>query len=236
VEGTVVDALLRMPLAEADDDVLARFHRELLQPAFPPAELMTLEELSAARREPSVGGLLLLDGDRPLAGMVTEDYLDGAVRLLGYLVVAAAARGRGLGAALVGELRPATPGGLVVAEIEDPRIHALSDAADPVARIRFYDRYGGRLLPLPYVQPSLRGGSPRVEGLLLITLNAAGDDVDGSVIAAFLDEYYALCEGVTVVRTDPAYLAMRAAAVTHPAGRLPLHALADLTAARPAPG
>src|SRR4051794_1316547 len=182
VDGSAPDGLRRIPLAVADDRVLARFHRELMQPAFQPAELMTLEELSAARRDPSTGGLLVLDGDRPLAGMVTEDYVDGAVRLLGYLVVAAHARGRGLGGALLGELRPAEVGGLVVAEIEDPRIHAVSDAADPVARIRFYDRSGGRLLPLPYVQPSLRDGSPRVEGLLLITLGAAGDDVEGSVI------------------------------------------------------
>ena len=222
-----------MPLAEADRDTLARVHRELIEPAFPPAELMTLEEMAGADLDPSTHGTLLLDGDRPVAAMVPERYLAGAVRLLAYLVVRATVRGRGLGERLLRTLAPARPGGLLLAEIEDPRFHPPTEGADPVARVRFYDRLGGRLLPIPYVQPSLRTGFPRVADLLLITLGTDATDVDGSLIAAFLDEYYRLCEGDNVVEGDPAYRELRAAATGGPAGRLPLVPLARLTEARP---
>lgn len=227
--------VLTTTLADASDDLLTRFYRELMEPAFPPAELMTLDELLAARSDGGTGGALLHQDGTPVAGMVTEDYLGGAVRLLAYLVVSARVRGQGLGARLLRELRPAQPSGLVLAEIEDPRFHDVSERADPAARLRFYDREGCRLLPLPYVQPSLRPGSPRVDGLLLISIAPAGDDVDGSVVAAFLDEYYGLCEGEAVVRGDPAYRRLRAAAVGGPDGRLPLVPLGDLEAARPSP-
>lgn len=225
-----------VPLAEADGSTLTRFYA-LMEGAFPPAELMTFEELEGARQDGATGGTLLLDGGRPVAGMVTEDYLDGRVRLLGYLVVAPAARNAGLGRRLVDELAK-TPAGaappLVLAEIEDPRFHPASDRGDPVARVRFYDRSGARLLPLPYVQPSLRPGSPRVDNLLLITLGTAAPSVDGPTVAAFLTEYFEGCEGEEAVRADPGFLALHAAALGE-GGRLRLHPLAALDAARPAP-
>jgi hypothetical protein len=74
-----------------------------------------------------------------------------------------------------------------------------------------------------------------VDGLLLITLGTADENVDGTLIAAFLDEYYMLCEGPHAFRGDPAYLALRSAATDRPGGRLPLHPLTELTAARPTP-
>lgn len=154
--------------------------------------------------------------------------------LVAYLVVAATARSGGIGARLLSRAAPRrAPAPLVLAEIEDPRCFAPGDAGDPVARVRFYDRAGSRLLPLPYVQPSLRPGSPRVDGLLLIAIGAPGPDVDGSLVAAFLDEYYGVCEGEQVTRTDPAYLALRTAALGDEQGRLPLLPLSALDAARP---
>jgi GNAT superfamily N-acetyltransferase len=199
--------------------------------------LMTFEELRDALREPSTRGIVVFQGDEPIAVIVTEDYLEGRVLLVAYLVVSAVARGAGIGARLLreGTRPPESTRPLVLAEIEDPRCFAASDAGDPAARIRFYDRVGARLLPLPYVQPSLRPGSPRVDGLLLISVGATEPDVDGHVIAAFLDEYYGLCEGHEVLRTDPSYLALRTAALGNEEGRLPLLPLTDLDAARASP-
>jgi GNAT superfamily N-acetyltransferase len=229
--------LRAVTLAAVDDERLRLFHTALLEPAFPTAELMTFEELRDARQDPATRGVILLDGDEPVAGVVTEDHLDGRVLLLAYLVVAAAARSGGLGARLLDEvIGSAAHAPLVLAEIEDPRYFAASDAGDPVKRVRFYDRVGSRLLPIPYVQPSLRPGSPRVDGLLLIAIQAPGPDVDGRLVGDFLDEYYGGCEGDEVVAKDPAYRALRSAALGGESGRLPLLPLSDLDAARPAPG
>lgn len=228
--------LAAVPLVAVDDETLRRFYTTLLKPVFPPAELMTYEELRDARREATTGGTILFDVDDPVAGIVTEDYLGGRVLLVAYLVAAATARNGGIGTRLLNRAaacRAPTP--LVLAEIEDPRCFVVSDAGDPFARVRFYKRVGSRLLPLPYVQPSLRPGSPRVDGMLLIAIEAPGPDVDGSLVAAFLDEYYGSHEGEEVVRTDSAYLALHAAALGDEQGRLPLLPLSALEAARPHP-
>lgn len=240
-EGKDADAptwsgLAAAPLVTVDNEALRRFYTTLLEPAFPPAELMTYEELCDARLEPTTTGTILFDVDDPVAGIITEDYLEGRVVLVAYLIVAATARNGGIGARLLSEtVASQAHAPLMLAEVEDPRYFATSDAADPVARLRFYDRAGSRLLPLRYAQPALRPGCSRVDGLLLITIGAPGPDVDGALVAAFLDEYYSSCEGDEIVRTDPAYLALRAAALGDEQGRLPLLPLSALEAARPDP-
>ena len=228
--------LAAAPLVAVDDETLRRFYTTLLEPAFPPAELMTYEELRDARLETTTRGTILLDVDDPVAGIITEDYLEGRVILVAYLIVAPTARNGGIGARLLSEtVASQAQAPLVLAEVEDPRYFAASDAADPVARLRFYDRAGSRLLPLPYAQPALRPGCPRVDGLLLITISAPEPDIDGALVAAFLDEYYSSCEGEEIVRTDPAYLALRATALGDEQGRLPLLPLSALEAASPDP-
>jgi GNAT superfamily N-acetyltransferase len=222
-----------LALRDADDATLDRFY-PLLEAAFGPEELMTLEELRDARQDPGTTGTLVQAGDEPVASMITEEFLDGRVVLLAYLVVAASARSGGLGSKLLAELpRPdagaETP--LVLAEIEDPRVHASSDRGDPAARVRFYDRAGARLLPLPYAQPALRPGSPRVDGMLLITLGTTKENVDGRTVAAFLEEYFVGCEGEEV-RSDPAFTELYALALGDEHNRLALHSATDLDAAR----
>ncbi len=224
-----------MLLATAPEPLVRQLYDELLEPAFPPTELMTYDELESAVEAGDVTGLVLAEDDVPLAGVITEDFLDGRVTLLAYLVVSAGHRSRGLGSRLLDRAcAPATA--LVLAEIEDPRFHAADElTGDPAARLRFYQRYGSMLLPIPYAQPSLRPGMPRVEDMLLITIPSAIDpapDLDGTLVAAFLEEYFHTCEGVDV-DSEPNYLSMRAAALG-PAGSLALVTLDDLEAARPA--
>lgn len=231
----VVDArqLATLRLAELDDHACARMYATLLEASFPPAELMSLEELDQARRSGDCDGLVLLDRDEPVAAMVTEDYLDGRVRLLAYVAVAGRLRGLGVGAHLVSVLRREAGHRLVLAEIEDPRFHPPARTGDPVARARFYAQQGWRLLPLDYCQPSLRPGSPRVEHLLLIALTG-GPDVDGELVAEFLEEYFDACEGEPEPG-DERREDLVAAARGDDGGRLPLLPVSELVAARPDP-
>lgn len=221
-------------LSEVGADGAAAAYRALLKPNFPAAELMTLEELDEARRSGQCDGWVLLRDMRPVAVMVTEDYLDGRVRLLSYLAVAEEARGHGLGQHLLATLARDREPLLVLAEIQDPRFHGPEHSGDPDARLRFYARNGWGLLPLDYFQPSLRPGSPRVARLLLITVSPPTSSVDGGLVAAFLDEYFHACEAGEALG-DEDVRRLLAAARGGVGGRLPVFPLAELHRARPDP-
>lgn len=225
--------LVTVRLSDLDDHACAELYRALLEPSFPPSELMTLDELDAARRSGDSDGLTLLDDGRPVAVLVTEDYLGGRVRLLTYLAVAESARRRALGQHLLATLPRGAGAPLVLAEIEDPRFHAVERASDPAARVRFYARHGWRLLPLNYFQPSLRGGSPRVAHLFLIAFDPPDGTLDGELVANFLEEYFVACEG-DAVNYDADVRALLSTA-GRDGGRLRSRSLTDLTAARPDP-
>jgi GNAT superfamily N-acetyltransferase len=222
-------------LRDVDDDTFEKCYDALMRPSFSQAELMTFDEIQHARHTGESGGVVMLADGAPLAIMVTEEDLGGRGSRLAYLVVAADSRGKGIGSQLLDSL-PGRQGSLVVlAEIEDPRFHAPVGASDPVARLRFYDRAGSRLLPLDYVQPSLREGSPRVENLLLITVKTPGTGIEGQLIADFLAEYYAACEGHRMLRSDPAFVSLSQAAQGDQSGWLRSVPLQDLDAARTGP-
>jgi len=203
-----------IPVTEADEQTLRRFYEELMVPAFPRAELMSLDALRVAQSAGGVGGWLVMAGADPVAGMVTEDCVDGRVLLLSYLVVASHLRSQGVGQLLVDDLVAAgrARNMLVLAEIEDPRAYPAAPGNDPLARLRFYSRAGARRLPVPYIQPSLRPGSPRVPSLLLIVLGQTADTIESGLVVDFLDEYFAGCEGPEVLTSDAPYAALRRAA------------------------
>ncbi|MFC4615308.1 GNAT family N-acetyltransferase [Cellulomonas algicola] len=191
-------------LSEVPAPVVEDFYVRILQATFPPDELEPLESLQESLGETG-DGLLALDADGGVVGgLVHEHYVDGAVQLLAYLAVDPAGRAHGLGSRLVREAVTASTATLVLGEIEDPRSWPVTPTNDPPARLRFWDRNGFRLLPLPYVQPALRPGLRRVRDLLLIALPSRGEDtaetVPGPLVAAFLREYFAASEG----RADPA--------------------------------
>jgi GNAT superfamily N-acetyltransferase len=168
---------------------------------------MTLDEMRAAYCRPGADpSVVVLADARPVAVMLGTWFADGRVLLLSYLSVDRSLRGTGVGARLVGEVVPAWCAGrdaAVLAEVDDPRRWpADDDAGDPRARLRFYDRLGARLLPLPYLQPSLRPGSPRVEGMLLLRLDRSAT-APRDVLAAFLEEYFTACEGPASLADPP---------------------------------
>lgn len=226
------DSRLRVvPFADLTDAELLACYRQILEPSFMPAELMTYEELSQARGIKGAGGIAVFEPEGPLAILVIEEYLSGRVRLLSYLAVAALGRGRGLGSRVMAIQFPADARSVGLAEIEDPRFYPKTAHNDPVARLRFYYRWGARLLPLAYMQPSLRPDSPRVENLLLIAIAASAENLDKQLVTDFLDEYFTVCEGPQVL-AEPGFLALRQAVTRGPSKQLPLLPMTELDAAR----
>ncbi|WP_158566888.1 GNAT family N-acetyltransferase [Actinomadura craniellae] len=210
------DGVVFAECTEIDDDTFDRFYREVLEPAFPPAELSGLEEMRAAFRLPLPGcfGMVALNDGEPIGGALGEYSASSGVLLLAYLAIRPGIRGGGLGGRLLGRALPcwreATKPVVTLAEIEDPRFHRGSEGhGDPTARVRFYERHGARVLPLPYFQPSLGAGLPRVRGMLLICLDPEQTAVPADALLRFLDEYVEQCEGPEAVRSDPEYGRLR---------------------------
>ncbi len=189
----------RAALCDCDEVTLRAVYDDLLAPVFRPEELLSLEDL---RRAYGPGGdspsTVLLDGRRPVAVMLGEWFVSHRVLLLSYLSVSDSARGSGLGTALLTDDLPGwwrtAPAPLVLAEVDDPGVWpSEAKGGDPRGRLRFYGRHGGSLAPLPYVQPSLKGSSARVPGMLLLRLGEGAGQAAG--LADFLREYFVACEG-----------------------------------------
>jgi len=106
-----------------------------------------------------------------------------------------------------------------------------TEFGDAIARMRLYERFGARTLPVPYSQPALRPGSARVPHLLLMVFAAdprarlATGRVDGRVVSRFLTEYFASAEGSA--RPDDTELEAMLRACSEPGG-LPLLLAEDL--------
>ena len=89
---------------------------------------------------------------------------------------------------------------LALTELDDPRHHEPDPRhGDPWARLRFYERFGVRVLAAPYFQPSLGEGYGRSYHLLLCRLSARGESAPsaaaGARVRLFLREYFTVCEG-----------------------------------------
>ena len=220
-------------LSATDDALASEFYRSVLRPSFRDDELVDESDLLETIRAGSCHLLVARDADGTvLGGAVGDWYESSRVQLLSYLAARPGVRGRGLGTLLV---RAAVDSWvelldplLVVGEVEDPRYYGNdgpdSPYGDVVARVRFYEKLGVRLLPIPYAQPALRAGGHRVSHLLLMVFAVgsgaavAPDRVDGGVVERFLVEYFTDMEGQV---SDDAELTRLLAACREPGG-LPL--------------
>lgn len=215
--------MVEVPWAELNDETFDKFYRDVLVPSFPPEELV---EPAALRPTAGAFGTVVLRDGEPVAGAFGDMFPDSGVLLLSYLAVRPGLRAGGLGrtllAAELDRWRERAPESLILAEVENPRVHSAGPHGDPLARLRFYDRLGARLLPLWYFQPALRPGASRVRGMLLIAWPPGGDTVTADLLARFLDEYVAGCEGAAAVTDDPEYLALKAQLAAWPDRQVPL--------------
>lgn len=114
-----------------------------------------------------------------------EYYPTSHCGLISYLAVEEAARGRGLGRALVKRAIEAlgreadddrVPLDAVFGEIHDPaKVQKSDDVMSPFARLRVMDRLGARRVPIAYVQPSLAPGQMPARSLMLVAFPPATD-------------------------------------------------------------
>ena len=159
----------------SDAAALARLYTEILEPSFPPTELVPHDDFVAGAAAGAFDVLAAADDDGYLGAIVGERFGDGY--LVDWLAVSGTRRGGGTGAALVaaGTSRWLAEPGIVaiLAEIERPDLfEAHPRYGDPARRLAFYDRLGTSVLDLPYYQPPIGDGLPRVRNLLLAVLAA----------------------------------------------------------------
>jgi len=201
---------LRMREIEATPEGLARlarFYREVYVHEFPdPDERESLRNMRHYLSAKAAGWygrnayhIVIAELDGAPAGATVCDYLAGPnAGVIEFLFVTAAARGRGLGRALLEETirlmradaRAAGRGPLfaVVAEMNDPfRRAATPDNLDPFERAVIWGRWGFARLDFPYVQPALSRRQKPVENLALIARLLARPR-SGSVAAPWLLE------------------------------------------------
>ncbi|ALJ20345.1 hypothetical protein [Microbacterium sp. No. 7] len=155
---------------------LERVYDEILAPSFPVTELVARDVFVAEARDDRLD-VLAARTDSGLAGAIVGSR-HGAAVLVVWLAVGGVTRGAGTGSALVAAglsrwlARPGVQ--IVLAEIERPDLFpAHPDHGDPARRLAFYARRGAGALAMPYYQPPVADGMPRVHGLLLSVLGAA---------------------------------------------------------------
>jgi GNAT superfamily N-acetyltransferase len=216
---------------DADDDAgVADFYQRILLPHFRADELVRRESFAAGLKSGDSRALVARTANGVIAGGAVGDLFPrSGVVLLSYIAVPLKGRGLGTGSALM-KAATAIWGAvwrppLMVMEVEDPR-HFGNDETfgDPYARVRFYERLGARILPVPYFQPALGDGRDRVRHLMLMVFGGTEvppgtRQVDGQLVESFLTEYLEACEGQ--VRSDDEEAQRLLAACRRPGG-LPL--------------
>ncbi len=186
---------------------LAEIYRELLEPHFGPEELIEPQTLIRGVADGVIDVIAQREAGEWL-GVAVGDFSPG-VTLLSYLAVSEHARGKGVGSQVLTSAihdwsRREGSGDLVIAEVEDPGHHPSHPLrGDPTRRFEFYARHGALVVDVPYFQPSLREGLPRVPHMLLVVLWVREQDRadDGHTLrrtaplVAMLEDYFEGAEG-----------------------------------------
>jgi GNAT superfamily N-acetyltransferase len=180
---------------------LAGFHHGIYREAFPeqyePLEAWERALAGEAPYELTID--FAREGAAIIGGICYELYPQSRCGFLTYLVVAPAARGRGVGKQLLdGALRSLRARGAIAifAEVNDPERDGKTTETreEKAARLAMFMRWGAKLVDFPYVQPSLGPGLSRDHGLRLLAFDAE-NEIPGEVIAGFVRELYTACEG-----------------------------------------
>lgn len=187
---------------QGDSQLLHRLYAEVLTPSFPAAEREPVAKLARVLDAADLRGAVAVDaaGD-PVGALFLEWFGELRLGMLCYFAVRPDLRGRGIGRHLVAAAAPVWRETLqpllILAEAEDPRAHngGAADYGDGVARLRMYDGFGARRLPVHHVLPELMPGEGRLPHLLLLVMESAEDRVRGAVVEEFLRQYYARMEG-----------------------------------------
>lgn len=225
-------------LAAGDSALLHRFYKELYLPQFPdPDERESLANIERYLRLKEEGWYgrnnyhvtVVLDQGAPIAGAISDYLAEPNAGMIEFLVVAAAQRRRGLGAALLRrteamldeDARMAAGSGVaaVLAEIEDPfRVALPAEGLDPFRRALIWAKWGYRRLDFPYVQPALSEAQGPVRYLMLaIKPLLAGDPVPAPLLRSFLQEYLRWAMRIDAPDRDPSFRGMARCLAARPA-------------------
>lgn len=232
-EAATADGIKLVGSGELSPATIDEIYTYLLEPNFPPAELVGRAAFNVcyARPSPIYPGVVALRDGVPVGAAFGERHDSTGIVLLAYLVVAAERRELRLGGRLLARARDewsAAPGTTaVLAEVEDPGQHKDEGTGNPTARLRFYARAGARVVPIDYFQPSLLPGLPRVTGMLLLSLVPEQQTLAAAPLMAFLDDHLTGCEGPPSA-DDADYAALRAS-VLHGGPTLELASPGGLT-------
>lgn len=179
-------------VVEADNPkslaLLQKAYDEVYVPAFPIDE--EREDISVWLNnlkgyKPGVQIVIAIAGenlDKPAATLkaisVAYYYADQDAGLLAYNAVSPNAQGQGLGRTMVDARKMALvdfaraknkPLGAVVIECNDPaKVKPEDDVMDPAVRIRMFEKWGARVVPIDYVQPPLEPGGDKCDTLKLL--------------------------------------------------------------------
>jgi ribosomal protein S18 acetylase RimI-like enzyme len=176
----------------SDEPGTARFHGELLEPAFGmfADELDTLETFRSLQASGTQQVLAAVGASGTLAGgCCVEAFARSRCALVTYLVVKPEFQRRGIARALLSAALALQPSDTraVLLETHDDSVQA-ADVMQPRVRRRVLRRLGFRCLNLPYVQPRLSHASRKCRNLILAAHEAFALDPDA--VAGFLREFY----------------------------------------------
>jgi GNAT superfamily N-acetyltransferase len=179
-------------------ELLRQLHDEVLAPSFPAEEYVPPSTI-----DPADGlAVIACSGGQVVGGALGARYPASDSLLLEYLAARPGLRGSGVGSTLLAAVKERWlgPYPLTFLELDDPRHHSADlNHGDPAARLRFYGRFGIRLLAIPYFQPRLAPGLPRGYHLILGVIPPNGGTppqaIPGDRVTAFLREYFADSEG-----------------------------------------
>lgn len=196
-------------------DLFLRAYKDIYEPAFPiPEERETIETLlkslaGKSRHAHIVIALLGENMDTPdpiLKGVVIGYYyyrVDAG--LLAYTATSPEHRNQGLGRAQVDVLGPILlnmakkHGGELKGyflECNDPeKVKAEGDSLDPATRIKIFQKWGAKIMPIDYIQPPLAKDTGKCDNLKLLAYphpeTGQHPTLDG--IQAFITGIYAAC-------------------------------------------
>jgi GNAT superfamily N-acetyltransferase len=190
-----------------DGELLARYYRGIYWDDFAAQH----EPLEAWQRALAGGAgyeltiRLAVDAGEILGGISFERYPVSSCGLITYMVVAEAARRRGLGRRLQADAIAtmfAAGAPAVFGEVNDPRLAGEGLLDEPIEdtweRLERNENWGARVVEIRYIQPALGPGLTRDRGLCLIAHADAEplpDTMPGAIVRAFVGELYDKTEG-----------------------------------------
>lgn len=201
--------LRELSAAPEDLDRLRLFYERLYVGEFPDADeresLKNIERYLRLKAEGWYGRnnyhvLLVLDGEEPVAGSISDYLAEVNTGVIEFLVVAPARRRDGLGRRLLEWTEGKLAGDAqaqgraldaVIGEMNDPFKSPPGDSLDPFLRLRVWDAWGYAKLDFPYVQPALSAQQEPVPHLLLSmkALPARSAAVTGHLVRRIVHEY-----------------------------------------------